>query len=56
MIEVCPDYTDNPPFFNVIADSYYANYIWQISYDSGVTWQKIRDLENFSLSRVSKNM
>ena len=48
MVEVCPDYVDNPPFFNVIADSYYVNYIWQISYDSGGTWQKIRDVENFS--------
>jgi len=46
--KACLDSTDDTPFFNVVTDNYYTTYTWQISYDNGITWQKIRDLENFS--------
>ena len=45
--KACLDSTDDTPFFNVVTDNYYTTYTWQISYDNGITWQKIRDLENF---------
>ena len=46
--KACLDSTDDTPFFNVVTDNYYTTYTWQISYDNGITWKKIRDLENFS--------
>ena len=47
IVESCPDYSDNPPFFEVETNGVYVTYLWQVSEDSGNTWTRIFDTESY---------
>ena len=47
IVESCPDYIENPPFFEVDANGVYVSYLWQVSEDSGNTWTRIFDTESY---------
>ena len=48
IVESCPNYIENPPFFEVETDGVYVTYLWQVSEDSGNTWTRIFDTESYS--------
>jgi len=47
IVESCPDYIENPPFFEVETNGVYVSYLWQVSEDSGNTWTRIFDTESY---------
>lgn len=47
-LEPCPDLGSNSVFFEADAEGINVSYRWQVSTNQGVTWERIRDVENYS--------